>query len=256
MGVASRSAARHPRLQRGGRARQSRARATAPTASCWAFPMHCRARTRARTEWVGNPLRADIVAVPPPEARFAGRDGPLQPAGRRRQPRRRGAERHACRRRWRCCPPPRARGSCTRPATRHIEALRAAYARRGVDGECVAVHRRHGGALRRRRLRDLPRRRADGRRARRGRRRRVIVPLPGAIADEQSANARFLVDAGAALAMPQARAQRRERSRELARGADRARLLAMAQRRARARAGRTRRRAGRRRLHRPRGRRR
>ena len=32
----------------------------------------------------------------------------------------------------------------------------------------------------------------------------LIVPLPGAIADEQSANARFLVDAGAALALPQA----------------------------------------------------
>jgi UDP-N-acetylglucosamine--N-acetylmuramyl-(pentapeptide) pyrophosphoryl-undecaprenol N-acetylglucosamine transferase len=31
----------------------------------------------------------------------------------------------------------------------------------------------------------------------------IIVPLPGAIADEQSANARFLVAAGAALAIPQ-----------------------------------------------------
>ena len=27
----------------------------------------------------------------------------------------------------------------------------------------------------------------------------IVVPLPGAIADEQSANAQFLVDAGAAL---------------------------------------------------------
>ena len=32
----------------------------------------------------------------------------------------------------------------------------------------------------------------------------IIVPLPGAIADEQSANARFLVDAGAAVMVPQA----------------------------------------------------
>ena len=31
----------------------------------------------------------------------------------------------------------------------------------------------------------------------------VIVPLPGAIADEQSANAQFLVNAGAALKEPQ-----------------------------------------------------
>ena len=31
----------------------------------------------------------------------------------------------------------------------------------------------------------------------------IIVPLPGAIADEQTANARFLVDAGAAVSIPQ-----------------------------------------------------
>ena len=31
-----------------------------------------------RVEWVGNPLRADIEAVPPPEERFAGRTGPLR----------------------------------------------------------------------------------------------------------------------------------------------------------------------------------
>jgi len=32
----------------------------------------------------------------------------------------------------------------------------------------------------------------------------VLVPLPGAIADEQTRNARFLVDAGAAVLVPQA----------------------------------------------------
>ena len=32
----------------------------------------------------------------------------------------------------------------------------------------------------------------------------IIVPLPGAIADEQTANARFLLDAGAAIVLPQA----------------------------------------------------
>ena len=31
----------------------------------------------------------------------------------------------------------------------------------------------------------------------------IIVPLPGAIADEQTANARFLLDAGAAIVLPQ-----------------------------------------------------
>ena len=32
----------------------------------------------------------------------------------------------------------------------------------------------------------------------------LLVPLPGAIADEQTHNARFLVDAGGAVLMPQA----------------------------------------------------
>ena len=32
----------------------------------------------------------------------------------------------------------------------------------------------------------------------------IVVPLPGAIADEQTANARYLLDAGAAIVMPQA----------------------------------------------------
>jgi len=32
----------------------------------------------------------------------------------------------------------------------------------------------------------------------------IVVPLPGAIADEQTANARFLLDAGGAIVIPQA----------------------------------------------------
>jgi UDP-N-acetylglucosamine--N-acetylmuramyl-(pentapeptide) pyrophosphoryl-undecaprenol N-acetylglucosamine transferase len=31
-----------------------------------------------RVEWIGNPLRADIEAVPPPEERFANRTGPMR----------------------------------------------------------------------------------------------------------------------------------------------------------------------------------
>ena len=37
-----------------------------------------RPRTRERVEWVGNPLRDEIVALPPPAQRFAGRSGPLR----------------------------------------------------------------------------------------------------------------------------------------------------------------------------------
>ena len=54
-----------------------------------------------------------------------------------------------------------------------------------------------------------------------------MVPLPGAIADEQSANAQFLVDAGAAWKEPQS-ALTAERLAGLLRRLDRPTALAMA----------------------------
>jgi UDP-N-acetylglucosamine--N-acetylmuramyl-(pentapeptide) pyrophosphoryl-undecaprenol N-acetylglucosamine transferase len=110
---------------------------------------------------------------------------------------------------------------------RHIAALRAAYARHGVAAECVAfiddMAARYawadfvicrGGALT---ISELA---AVGLGA-------IVVPLPGAIADEQSANAQFLVDAGAALKEPQQQLTP-ERLTDLLRGIDRPRALAMA----------------------------
>jgi UDP-N-acetylglucosamine--N-acetylmuramyl-(pentapeptide) pyrophosphoryl-undecaprenol N-acetylglucosamine transferase len=41
------------------------------------FPGTFRGRRAAKAEWVGNPLRDAIAALPPPEQRFAGRSGPL-----------------------------------------------------------------------------------------------------------------------------------------------------------------------------------
>ena len=92
------------------------------------FPQALRGRHAKIVEWVGNPMRDAICALPPPRERFAGRDGPLRllvvggslgaqalneivPAGDRA---------HAAR--------ARARSSCTRPARSHIAALRDAYA--------------------------------------------------------------------------------------------------------------------------------
>ena len=96
--------------------------------------------------------------------------GSAAPAGRRRQPRRAGVERAACRRRSRSSPPrsaPRDRASGRRAAHRGVArgAMRAAWRRRRMR----RLHRRHGGALRVGGLRDLPRRRDDGCRARGGR---------------------------------------------------------------------------------------
>jgi UDP-N-acetylglucosamine--N-acetylmuramyl-(pentapeptide) pyrophosphoryl-undecaprenol N-acetylglucosamine transferase len=89
-----------------------------------------------RVEWVGNPLRADIEATAPPEARFAGRTGPLRMlvvggsqgalALNEVVPQALALLR------------PAARPIVTHQAgERHIDALREAYARAGVDGECL-----------------------------------------------------------------------------------------------------------------------
>jgi UDP-N-acetylglucosamine--N-acetylmuramyl-(pentapeptide) pyrophosphoryl-undecaprenol N-acetylglucosamine transferase len=166
------------------------------------FPGAMRGSSAKRAAWVGNPLRDDIVAVAPPAARFAGRTGPLRllvvggSLGA-------AALNDAL-------PSSLARLSeAARPiivhqaGERHIAALRDAYAKAGVAAECVPfitdMAARYawadivvcrGGALT---VAELA---AVGLGA-------IVVPLPGAIADEQSANARFLLDAGAAIVLPQ-----------------------------------------------------
>ncbi|MBK6601652.1 MAG: UDP-N-acetylmuramate--L-alanine ligase [Betaproteobacteria bacterium] len=95
--------------------------------------------------------------------------------GRRRQPRRPGAERL---RPGGAGAPPRRAATAGRPpgggeAPRSAAGrLRGAARGRRVPG----LHRRHGGTLRRRRLRHLPRRRLDGGRTRGGGRRRADRP--------------------------------------------------------------------------------
>ena len=156
-----------------------------------------------RVEWVGNPLRDDIVAVEPPDVRFAHRDGPLRllVVG--------GSLGAAALNET--IPVALAKlDESARPITvhqagqRHIDALRSAYAKAGITAECVPfiadMAARYawadlvicrGGALT---VAELA---AAGLGA-------IVIPLPGAIADEQTANARFLVDAGGAIAMSQA----------------------------------------------------
>ncbi len=166
------------------------------------FPDALHGAHAKKVAWVGNPLRDDIVAVDPPAQRFAGREGPLRllvvggslgaqalndavPAALAKLP---GASRPLV---------------VHQAGERHIDALKRAYAAAGVAAECVAfiddmAHRYawadivvcRGGALT---VAELA---AVGLGA-------IIVPLPGAIADEQSANAKFLLDAGAAIVMAQ-----------------------------------------------------
>jgi UDP-N-acetylglucosamine--N-acetylmuramyl-(pentapeptide) pyrophosphoryl-undecaprenol N-acetylglucosamine transferase len=168
------------------------------------FPDAFRGRHRRIVEFTGNPLRDDIVALPAPAERFAGRDGPLRllvVGGSL------GAQALN-----ECLPPALARIPADRrprvvhqSGARHHAALVELYARHGVEAECVAfiddMAARYawadfvvcrGGALT---VAELA---AVGLGA-------LIVPLPGAIADEQTANARYLVDAGAATCIAQER---------------------------------------------------
>jgi UDP-N-acetylglucosamine--N-acetylmuramyl-(pentapeptide) pyrophosphoryl-undecaprenol N-acetylglucosamine transferase len=110
---------------------------------------------------------------------------------------------------------------------RHIEALGAAYAAAGVEAECVPFIANMAGRYA---LADLVISRSGGLTVAELAAVGVaalLVPLPGAIADEQTHNARFLVDAGGAVLMPQDEL-RPERLADFLRVTSRERLLEMA----------------------------
>jgi UDP-N-acetylglucosamine--N-acetylmuramyl-(pentapeptide) pyrophosphoryl-undecaprenol N-acetylglucosamine transferase len=191
------------------------------------FPHALRGRHAKLVEWVGNPLRDAICALPEPAQRFAQRTGPLRllvVGGSL------GAQA------INELVPAAIAGMASdqRPSVvhqageKHIASLREVYARAGVTAECVAfiddMAARYawadfvvcrGGALT---ISELA---AVGLGA-------LVIPLPGAIADEQSENAQFLVDAGAAWRDPQATLTP-QRMQERLQSLDRARALSMAQ---------------------------
>ena len=167
------------------------------------FPNAFAGRHESKASWVGNPLRDAIAQIAPPHERFANRSGRLRllvVGGSL------GAQ--ALNER---IPLALARiDVAARPQVVHqggannIDALRRAYRDAGVEAEClpfiddmaaryawadIVVCR--GGAIT---VAELA---AVGLGA-------IIVPLPGAIADEQTANADFLVNAGAAFRIAQA----------------------------------------------------
>jgi UDP-N-acetylglucosamine--N-acetylmuramyl-(pentapeptide) pyrophosphoryl-undecaprenol N-acetylglucosamine transferase len=190
------------------------------------YPEAFAGRHAAKVEWVGNPVRDEIAAIAPPEERFRGRRGPLRllvlggslgavalnervPEALARIP---AAE----------------RPSVTHQAgEKHVTALRAAYAAAGVEAECIPfvtdMARRYAEA-------DLVICRSGGltvaelAAAGVG---ALLVPLPGAIADEQTENARFLVAAGGGVLVPQSELTV-ERLAGFIRGCRREGLLALA----------------------------
>ena len=193
MGVATRPSAGRARLERGRGAREPRARARRRPHPAGLPRRDARQAREARRVDRQPVARRDRRGCRRRAERFAGRTGPLRllvvggslgaqalnervPAALARLPR-------------------EARPLVVHQAgAKHIDALRAAYRDAGVEAECVAfiddMAARYawadfaiarGGALT---VSELA---AVGLGA-------LIVPLPGAIADEQTANARFLVE--------------------------------------------------------------
>ena len=181
---------------------------------------------RVDVVWSGNPVRADIVNLPPPEARFANRSGPLRvlivggslgaKALNELVPQALGLLSAAER--------PRVTHQA---GAAHTDALRVAYRAAGVDAEILAfiddMAARYGET-------DLIICRAGATTVTElavagvG---SILVPFPHAVDDHQTRNACYLADRGAALLMPQRELTPQSLAAAL-RGLTRARLLEMA----------------------------
>ncbi|NSL56429.1 undecaprenyldiphospho-muramoylpentapeptide beta-N-acetylglucosaminyltransferase [Uliginosibacterium aquaticum] len=176
--------------------------------------------------WLGNPVRAEIAAIAEPTLRFSGRTGPLRilvVGGSL------GAQAlNTVVPRALALLPPGERPLITHQSgANQIEALRAAYAEAGVEGELLPfidnMAQRYAeadlvicrsGALT---VAELA---AAGVAS-------VLVPFPHAVDDHQTGNARFLSERDAAILMPQSELTAQGLAGWLAR-VSRERLLEMA----------------------------
>ncbi|PLX73567.1 MAG: undecaprenyldiphospho-muramoylpentapeptide beta-N-acetylglucosaminyltransferase [Azoarcus sp.] len=177
--------------------------------------------------WVGNPVRTEISAVAPPAERFAGREGPLRllvvggslgaavlnetlPQALARIP------------------------AAVRPTVVHqagekqIEALRAAYAGAGVEGDLRPFIQDMAGeyaaadlVISRSGALTVAELAAVGAAS-------LLVPFPHAVDDHQTGNAGFLAENGAAYLLPQTELNA-ERLAGILVSLDRTRLLQMAE---------------------------
>jgi UDP-N-acetylglucosamine--N-acetylmuramyl-(pentapeptide) pyrophosphoryl-undecaprenol N-acetylglucosamine transferase len=175
-------------------------------------------------EWTGNPVRAEIAALPAPELRLQHRAGPLRllvvggSLGAQ-------ALNEALPRALALLEP--------RPTVvhqsgeKHLGALKNNYASSGVSGELVPfiddMARRYAEAdlvICRAGAVTVAELSAAGLAS-------ILVPFPFAVDDHQTANARFLADHGAAILLPQAELTPEKLAATL-RSLDRPRLLEMA----------------------------
>jgi UDP-N-acetylglucosamine--N-acetylmuramyl-(pentapeptide) pyrophosphoryl-undecaprenol N-acetylglucosamine transferase len=177
-------------------------------------------------DWTGNPVRTEIAALPGPEARDAGRSGPLRllvvggSLGAQ-------ALNDAVPRALALIPDAERPRVVHQSGERHLEALRANYAAAGVEAEPVAF------------IEDMAARYAEAdlvvcragaitvAEISAGGVASVLVPYPHAVDDHQTANARFLAERGAAILLPQ-RELTPDKLASTLRALDRPRLLEMA----------------------------
>lgn len=152
--------------------------------------------------WCGNPVRADIAALAPPAARFAGREGRLRllvvggSLGAQ-------ALNEAIPKALARFPETARPEVVHQSGEKHIDALKAAYANAGVNVHAVAFIEDMAGAYEwadlvicRAGALTIAELAAAGAAS-------ILVPFPHAVDDHQTANGKFLSDAGAAVLLPQ-----------------------------------------------------
>lgn len=181
----------------------------------------------AKAAWVGNPVRAEIAAIVPPAQRFAGRTGPLRVlvvGGSLGAAALNDAVPKAL-----ALLPADARPVVTHQAgAKQIEALRAAYASAGVEGELLAyiddMAGRYAAAdlvICRAGALTVAELAAAGVGS-------ILVPFLHAVDDHQTGNARFLAERGAAVLLPQTELTA-DKLAGLIKGLTREQLLTMAE---------------------------
>ena len=158
--------------------------------------------TLAKGVWVGNPLRPEIAALPEPAQRFAGREGPLHLLVL-------GGSLGAAVLNEQVPKALALLAEGDRPQVvhqsggKHLEELKCNYAAAGLAANCVAFIEDMAGAYEwadlvicRAGALTVAELAAAGVAS-------ILVPFPHAVDDHQSANARFLANAGAAILLPQ-----------------------------------------------------
>ena len=155
-----------------------------------------------KAEWVGNPLRAEFLQQPAPAQRFAGRTGPLRLLVLGGSLGAKGLN-DAVPQALALMPADQRPQVLHQSGSLHIEALRALYARLGVQGQLTPFIDGTAQAMAdadllvcRAGASTVTEIAAVGAAA-------VFVPFPHAVDDHQTHNARFLVEAGAAVLVQQ-----------------------------------------------------